>query len=159
MRGVCFHLQVSNELGKDTLDLNVTVLDRPGPVRRLKSAVEDSKANAALVTWDEPKDHGGTPITGYLVERREANKRSWTSVGPAEPGLNKVIPDLTPNTSYFFRVMAQNNSGCSEPAETDTPLVIPCKTSGFLPLIGNNGVFLHEKFNGTRFNYHSIIEI
>ncbi|OON23518.1 fibronectin type III domain protein [Opisthorchis viverrini] len=123
-----YKLVVSNELGKATLELKVSVLDRPGPVRRLRCAVDDTQPSAAIVAWEEPKDAGGSPITGYIVEKREANKRSWTSLGPAEPGLNRVATGLTPNTAYFFRVMAQNASGCSEPTETETPLVIPSKT-------------------------------
>ncbi|KAF8564968.1 hypothetical protein P879_07292, partial [Paragonimus westermani] len=123
-----YKLLVSNELGKDTLDLVVRVLDRPEAVRRLRCAVDDRQPNTAIVAWDEPKDQGGSPITGYLVEKREANKRTWSSLGPAEPGLNRRVTGLTANTAYFFRVMAQNASGCSEPAEMGVPLIIPCTT-------------------------------
>lgn len=121
--------KVANDMGKDSLELNVRVLDKPEPVRRLRAEADGKEPNSAIVSWEEPKDHGGSPITGYLVEKRVANKRTWTPLGSAVPELSRCVTGLTPNTSYFFRVMAQNNSGCSEPVELEMPLVIPSRTS------------------------------
>ncbi|CAH8650314.1 unnamed protein product [Schistosoma haematobium] len=123
-----YKLLISNELGKATLELIVKVLDVPGPVRQLKATVQNQPSGTASLTWQAPKEEGGSPIIGYLVEKREANKRSWTPFGSQVKELSCVVDGLTTNTGYFFRVMAQNISGCSEPTETDISVVIPCLT-------------------------------
>ncbi|CAH8611737.1 unnamed protein product [Heterobilharzia americana] len=123
-----YKLLVTNDMGKATLDIIVKVLDIPGPVRQLRATVQNQPSGTVLLTWEAPKDEGGSPIVGYLVEKREANKRSWTPFGAQVKGLSCIVDGLTANTSYFFRVMAQNISGCSEPTETDISVVIPCLT-------------------------------
>ncbi|VDN38304.1 unnamed protein product [Dibothriocephalus latus] len=75
------------------------------------------------VSWKPPKNDGGAPITGYVVEKREASKRTWTPLpgGPVK-ATSVTVPDLKPGLTYFFRVMAQNANGWSEPTETESPL-------------------------------------
>lgn len=122
------------------------VLDVPGPVRQLKATVQNQASGTALLTWQAPKEEGGSPIIGYLVEKREANKRSWTPFGSQVKELSCVVDGLTTNTGYFFRVMAQNISGCSEPTETDIAVVIPCLTSEFIVFQINFIVYLKILF-------------
>ncbi|KAK4474841.1 hypothetical protein MN116_000743 [Schistosoma mekongi] len=123
-----YKLLISNEMGKATLELTVIVLDIPGPVTHLKATVQNQPSGTVLLTWQAPKDEGGSPIIGYLIEKREANKRSWTPFSSQIKKLSCTVDGLTANTGYFFRVMAQNISGCSQPTETDVSVVIPCLT-------------------------------
>ncbi len=48
--------------------------------------------------WNPPKNDGGNPIKGYLVERREKalKKRDWTSINRGD--LHKV------SYIYFFLI-------------------------------------------------------
>ena len=36
------------------------------------------------LSWSEPEEDGGCEVTGYIVEKREAVKRSWTVAGKTE---------------------------------------------------------------------------
>lgn len=47
--------------------------DRPLPPRNV--AVTDVKAESCYLTWDAPEDNGGSEITNYVVERRDASKK------------------------------------------------------------------------------------
>lgn len=50
-----------------------TSADRPLPPRNI--VVSDIKAESCYLTWDAPKDNGGSEITNYIVERRDASKK------------------------------------------------------------------------------------
>ena len=95
----------------------VILADKPSPVRDVK--VTDITAETATITWQTPEDDGGKPITLYVVERREANRRTWNKIGDST-SLEFSVSDLVENNQYVFRVFAQNDVGLSEPTESDT---------------------------------------
>ena len=37
--------------------------------------VSDIKADSCYLTWEAPEDNGGSEITNYIVERRDASKK------------------------------------------------------------------------------------
>lgn len=47
--------------------------DRPLPPRNV--GVSDIKADSCYLTWEAPEDNGGSEITNYIVERRDASKK------------------------------------------------------------------------------------
>ncbi len=78
----------------------------------MSSVGEDSVS----LTWAPPRDNGGSHITGYLVEKREALRMSWQNVGVTQD-LQMTVPHLAEGTQYVFRVSAQNEQGQSIPEE------------------------------------------
>ena len=55
-----------------------TFPDRPRQPSNL--SVSDVTANGAKLTWEEPDDEGGCPITSFLVEKRDAKRKMWQTV-------------------------------------------------------------------------------
>jgi len=55
-------------------------IDRPSPPRNL--AVSDIKAESCYLTWDAPLDNGGSEITHYIIEKRDASRKKseWEEV-------------------------------------------------------------------------------
>lgn len=49
--------------------------DPPGPPTRLQP-IEVTKESVTL-TWTEPDEDGGSPITGYWVERLDPEQDKW----------------------------------------------------------------------------------
>lgn len=49
--------------------------DPRGPLR-----VDDVTKDSAVLSWKEPEDDGGSPVTGYVVEKQEDGGR-WVPVG------------------------------------------------------------------------------
>lgn len=54
--------------------------DRPSPPRNL--AVTDIKAESCYLTWDAPLDNGGSEITHYIIDKRDASRKraEWEEV-------------------------------------------------------------------------------
>jgi len=72
--------------------------------------------------WEAPDSDGGSPVTGYVVEMRPSNKKSWTKVDDTQ--LLKLIANkLSQGTEYVFRVAAQNAVGVGEFVELQRPAV------------------------------------
>lgn len=72
--------------------------------------------------WKKPKDDGGEPIEGYLVEKFDPETGVWLPVGKTT-GPEMKVEGLTPGHEYKFRVKALNKEGESEPLETFSSIV------------------------------------
>lgn len=74
--------------------------------------------------WKKPKDDGGLPLTGYIVEKMDPLTGVWTPVSFLDPTkTDHVVTGLEPNKKYHFRVKAVNEEGESPPLETDTAIL------------------------------------
>lgn len=113
-------IKASNDSGSDTVEVNVTVLDRPGePEGPL--AVDDVHAHGAKLKWKPPADDGGAEVTHYVVEKQDLATGRWTTCG--EPaGTEFQVTDLTPGHEYKFRVKAANRYGESDALNADKPI-------------------------------------
>jgi hypothetical protein len=76
----------------------------------------NSKKTATL-SWSAPTRDGGSKITGYVVEKREAGTEHWQkALTYTVPDTQVTLNDLNDNTEYEFRIRAQNKAGESEPS-------------------------------------------
>ena len=82
----------------------------PGPPG-IPHSVETSTDSITL-SWTKPRSDGGSPVTGYVLEKRKFGDDKWTRA------TNVTIPDLTyrvtglqENNQYEFRVAACNAAG------------------------------------------------
>ena len=58
--------------------------EAPGkPVGPLEAT--DIQRTSVTVQWKPPTDDGGSPLTGYVVEQREAKRLMWTKVATVKP--------------------------------------------------------------------------
>lgn len=115
-----YTLKAENDSGFDEAPVEVIILDKPGkPEGPLE--VSDVHKEGCKLKWDKPKDDGGLPITGYVVEKQDVQTGKWVPAGFVDPDkTSHEITGLEPNKKYNFRVKAVNEEGESEPLETDT---------------------------------------
>lgn len=127
--GGIYTLQLTNEAGSETIPFKVVVLDRPsqcqGPLH-ITGVTEDK----CMLVWQAPLHDGGSPITHYVIERRETSRLAWTIVSNRCEATCYKVSKLLEGNEYMFRVMAVNNYGASEPLESSgvimkTPFVPP----------------------------------
>ena len=94
----------------------------PSPPEDLE--VTELHRDSVLITWKHSRNDGGSPITNYIIEKRETWKTSWAHVDRVRGAVTSAeIMYLQEGTSYNIRVMAENVAGLSEPTELDEAVV------------------------------------
>ena len=96
----------------------------PGAPGRPDVAREAS--GSLSVSWDAPSSDGGSSITGYKVQWKQAADRWDTPADVSEAvvtGTGHTIAGLTDGVEYSVRVIAANEAGDSPPSteQTGTP--------------------------------------
>lgn len=75
--------------------------------------------------WKPPTYDGGSPITGYVIEKRDMKRPTWTNAGKTPKDVTEItVEKLLEGSEYMFRVMAENKKGQSKPCETKAPVVV-----------------------------------
>lgn len=69
-----------------------------------------------FLNWDDPEDDGGSDLTGFIVERRDAKMHTWRQ--PTETASSKCeCVGIMEGQEYMFRVIAKNKYGMGPPVE------------------------------------------
>ncbi len=72
-------LILKNSKGEVKIPIDIEVIDKPSaPEGPLK--VSDVTNNTAVLAWKPPKDDGGSPITGYIIEKMDVARGEWSPV-------------------------------------------------------------------------------
>lgn len=80
--------------------------------------VTDISAKSCKLTWKEPTNDGGTPITGYIVERQIAADGSWSQLNATNATTTELeVKELREDKEYAFRVIAENIVGPGKPSK------------------------------------------
>ena len=82
-----------------------------------------------VITWTPPNSDGGTPLTHYVIEKKEPKSTRWSQVTKEKVKESTFkVEDLIEGKEYEFRVAAVNKAGqgpfsvLSEPKTTKLPL-------------------------------------
>ena len=129
-----------------TTGLPQPVTDEPSPPCNLR--VTDYWSDYITIAWDTPRDDGGSPITGFIVEKRDTSRQTWVKAGCVGSEVTTLkIGNLFEGVDYHFRLFAENKAGLSATAlETEKPvtakmpfgkLIIVYELAGY-PLWGNH---------------------
>ena len=102
--------------------------DKPTPM--------DWGTDFCKLKWKPPADDGGSPLTEYMMEIRDKDKRAWKEAFRVKAGnLEGEVkaPIIEENHEYEFRVTAFNAAGPSEPS--DPSITIKAKIRFLKPRI------------------------
>lgn len=73
-----------------------------------------------MLEWKAPVSDGGSPVQGYLIEKKEKNGTKWTkAIETRGPLTSATVPDLINGQEYEFRVKALNKVGCQANSSAD----------------------------------------
>lgn len=85
---------------------------------------EEIRADHIKIKWKKPEDAGGSPLTGYIIEKMDLDTGRWVAAGEVGPNDETFTASgLTPKKKYKFRVKAVNKEGESEALETEEPIM------------------------------------
>ncbi len=91
---------------------------------------------SVTIEWNEPERTGGTPITGYVIEKRDVQSTVWTQVTIVTCKTTSYkIQYLHSKMSYYFRVAAENDEGTGAFVEMEEPVNPMRPKSKYCPLV------------------------
>jgi len=86
-----------------------------------------------LLDWNAPYDDGGSSITSYVVDYKDVDSVVWQRAAVVDGFTRRVAVHGLRHTAvgdYMFRVAAVNETGSSEPLETDVTVRPARPTAG-----------------------------
>lgn len=122
-----YRVTAKNKHGEESGDIEVLVVDRPGPPGGPLVYTATTQDSVALA-WSPPKDDGGGEITGYQLEMCDADApgpEHWRPVPGYCPRTAFTVKNLQEGRKYNFRVAAENIYGVGE-ALVGKPVVAKC---------------------------------
>lgn len=88
----------------------------PGAVR-----LEENVPNTVTVTWDPSASEKWDKNLYYTVLKRESQKGLWHVLGDLIYNNKFTFTRVVPGRDYYFRVVAKNDLGVSDPSDTVQP--------------------------------------
>ena len=124
-----YRVMVKNSEGFDEVEVRVDILGTPvkpmGPLE-----ISGVHPNGCKLSWMKPNNDGGSPITGYVIEKKELDRDVWVACGKlggkaitAMKFLEFDVNDLLPYFVYMFRTAAVNAQGEGEFLQSVQPTV------------------------------------
>lgn len=150
-----YFIRVTNEVGSAEHCADLLVLDKPSPPDGEPEATK-IRSDSAVVEFRPPKDDGGCPILGYIIEKMDTETGRWVGAGECGPDANEFeVKNLVKGKRYKLRVKAYNKEGESEPSEMANSFVAQNPYGKFL-----NSHFYPLKFTrNTQTNYFLYLSI
>ena len=124
-RSVLNHRSLGYEYDTDPLS---TATPPDPPTGLTATTVSESQINLG---WTPPVNNGGSPITGYRIERSIGIGGSWNIIGSVSDSVNSYANRfLNDNTNYSYRVFATNLVGESSPSNSASATTFAATTGG-----------------------------
>ena len=122
-----YKITAKNSCGTKSVTCHVIVHDVPGLVTGFKCGSVNKRT--ITLKWHAPEDTGGLPVKTYHIEKRDMSMRAWLSVGSTDK-FSKDVSNVLENSTYSFRICAENEIGKSDFVETipvlcQDPIVVP----------------------------------
>lgn len=108
-----YEVTASNPGGATKINMNFIVLDRPGPPVGPVEIGEVGETTVHL-KWAAPAYDGGSPVTNYVLLKRETSTPAWTEVSTNIARSEIKATKLNKGEEYQFRIKAQNRYGVSD---------------------------------------------
>lgn len=86
----------------------IFVPDEPESPKNLR--VKEVWTNFITISWDAPEKDGGSPITGYIIEKRDALRPMWLKAGTVEAGQTTFKVQGFVGTSFCWNILRKIRS-------------------------------------------------
>ncbi|XP_071359708.1 immunoglobulin superfamily member 22-like isoform X3 [Trachinotus anak] len=118
-----YRAHLKNDYGEAHYDVNVRVTDFPRPPKNL--CLEEEVPGTVTLQWDHSPDLvDDDEGAHYVILKRDTSTASWFTVAERVFSSKYTVTGLLPGRKYYFRVIAQNSIGDSDPLDSKEPLII-----------------------------------
>lgn len=122
------------------------------PTKPGKPEIKDFDKDFVELEWQRPENDGGSPITGYVIEKKDKFSPNWEKCADVEGDVTTgIVPDLIEGTQYEFRIRAVNKAGPGQPSDATKPHLARCKNVP--PKIDRNFMIDMKLRAGQNFEY------
>ncbi|KAK0138355.1 Immunoglobulin-like and fibronectin type III domain-containing protein 1 [Merluccius polli] len=113
---------LQNQYGEAHYDVTVRITDFPRPPTNLRLVVE--VAGTVTLQWDHTPDLADDEGAHYVILKRDASTPCWFTVAERVFNNSFTVTCLLPGRRYYFRVVAQNSVGASDPLDSADLMVV-----------------------------------
>ncbi|XP_071751221.2 immunoglobulin superfamily member 22-like [Centroberyx gerrardi] len=117
-----YRAHLKNDYGEAHYDVSVRVTDFPRPPKNLR-LVEEVPGTVTL-QWDHTPDLAADEGAHYIILKRDTSTASWFTAAERVFSNRYTVTGLLPGRKYYFRVIARNSIGDSDPLDSKEPLII-----------------------------------
>lgn len=138
-----FRVRAVNKQGKSEPLTTAQAIEAKNPFEEPGKAgtpeIIDYDTNYVELKWDKPETDGGSPITGYVIEKRDKYNPSWEKCAEVQGDVTRgKVNDLIEGTPYEFRIRAVNKAGPGEPS--DASKIHVARPKNLAPKIDRNAL-------------------
>ncbi|XP_032771454.1 immunoglobulin-like and fibronectin type III domain-containing protein 1 [Rattus rattus] len=120
-----YSVRLKSEGGCVEAEFTLQVIDKPRPPQGPLEVQACHRAGVCL-RWLPPRDDGGQVIQHYVVERRQAGRSTWLTVGEPPPDSTSFTDvSVEQGRKYAFRVRAVTSEGAGDALESEEVLMAP----------------------------------
>nr|XP_025036840.1 immunoglobulin-like and fibronectin type III domain-containing protein 1 [Pelodiscus sinensis] len=118
-----YTIVLQNDQGKkESFCFQVQVADIPQPPGLVR--LQENVLNTVTVMWDPSPTEKWEQNLYYTVLKSDSSKGSWQVVRDLIYTTKCTVTNLLPGRAYYFRVVAKNGMGTSDPSGTAQPWIV-----------------------------------
>ncbi|XP_030873384.1 immunoglobulin-like and fibronectin type III domain-containing protein 1 [Leptonychotes weddellii] len=111
-----YRILLQNEFGEAYYDIHVWVADFPRPPTNLQ--LFEEVPNTVTLTWNHSPDVQEDSEAHYVILKRDASTAAWFTAADHVFSNKYTVTGLLPGRKYYFRVVARNEIGDSDPLDS-----------------------------------------
>ncbi|KAI5626876.1 immunoglobulin-like and fibronectin type III domain-containing protein 1 [Silurus asotus] len=125
-----YRVKLHNTCGEVHYNITVHVTDVPRPPKNLH-LVEEVQGTVTL-QWNHTPDLADDEHTHYIILKRDTSTPTWFTAAECIFSSKYTVTGLLPGRKYYFRVIARNHIGESDPLNTKEPFTIEKENEQFI---------------------------
>ncbi|XP_059806605.1 immunoglobulin-like and fibronectin type III domain-containing protein 1 [Hypanus sabinus] len=114
-----YSIILKNPFGQDSFSFEIRATAIPKPPGLL--TLNENVPNTVTVSWEPSRDEPLDDHLHYVVKKRDSSRQMWHTIGDNIFNNKFTVINVIPGRKYYFRVLAKNDLGYSDPSDMVEP--------------------------------------